>query len=78
MNGKPSFVASSYFPSFVYLWCMILPSSLTMYVARTKVNFRLNTGQFRIDLSDGEVIFHSTVPLEGMTLGDCIPLLQSW
>ncbi|CAM9107401.1 unnamed protein product [Ectocarpus fasciculatus] len=46
------------------------------YIA--KVNFGLNVGQFRIDLSDGEVIFHSTQPLEGMTLGDCVPLLHSW
>ncbi|CAM9742728.1 unnamed protein product [Ectocarpus sp. 12 AP-2014] len=46
------------------------------YIA--KANFRLNVGQFRIDLTDGEVVFHSTQPLKGMTLGDCIPLLHSW
>lgn len=72
---QTSFGVSSNFP-FVFT-CAHDPS-VPYDVVTNKVNFSLNVGQFRIDLADGEVLYHSTQPLKGMTLGDCIPLLHAW
>eukprot|EP00903_Cladosiphon_okamuranus_P006447 g6307.t1 len=43
-----------------------------------KANFSLNNGKFRIDLFDGEIVYQSALPLEGMASGDTARVLASW
>lgn len=44
----------------------------------TKTNFHLNNGKFRIDLTDGEMVYQAALPLEGMPCGDSVRVLASW
>lgn len=44
----------------------------------TKTNFHLNNGKFRIDLTDGELVYQAALPLEGMPCGDSVRVLASW
>lgn len=43
-----------------------------------KVNYQIRNGSFQLDLRDGEVMYFSALPLEGMTLVDCNSLIRDW
>lgn len=44
----------------------------------TQINFKLAFGCFQLDLRDGEVLYWTGIPLEGMDVNDCTELLTSW
>ena len=43
-----------------------------------KVNYKIRNGSFQLDLRDGEALYYSALPLEGMTLADCNTLIRDW
>jgi len=44
----------------------------------SKVNYKIRNGSFQLDLRDGEALYFSALPLEGMTHADCKRLIGDW